>query len=112
MADHRANAVGAVSLTCRAHAIEICLVRVASFAAGFAPAAVAEEATLEVPYTAVRGLARRGRALLLAFDPAVVTPYNRFTLVRFGDRPLAITWALEHALPAALFQRFSDLRGG
>lgn len=29
-----------------------------------------------------------------------------------GDRPLAITWALEHALPAALFQRFSDLRGG
>lgn len=89
MADHRANAVGAVSLTCRAHAIEICLVRVASFAAGFAPAAVAEEATLEVPYTAVRGLARRGRALLLAFDPAVVTPYNRFTLVRFGDRPLA-----------------------
>ena len=26
-----------------------------------------------------------------------------------GDRPIAITWKLEHALPAALFGRYATL---
>ena len=29
-----------------------------------------------------------------------------------GDRPIAITWRLEHALPAALFQRYATLAQG
>lgn len=29
-----------------------------------------------------------------------------------GDRPIAITWRLEHALPAALYERYATLRQG
>ncbi len=46
---------------------------------------MAEPVSFRVPYTAVRGLVREGRVLYLAFDPAVVTPYNRFALAGFAE---------------------------
>jgi len=87
IADEAANAVGAVRLTCTPEGLEVELCRAATYAFGFAPAAVAEEVSFCVPYTAVRGLARKGKALGLALDPAVATPYSRFFLVRFSDDP-------------------------
>jgi hypothetical protein len=87
IAAERANAVGAVRLTCLPEGLEIELLRAAGFTEGFAPSSVAESVSFTVPYTAVRGLVRRGRALCLALDPAVVTPHNRFALVRFTDDP-------------------------
>lgn len=87
IAAERANAVGAVRLTCLPEGLEIELLRAAGFTEGFAPSSVAEAVSFTVPYTAVRGLVRRGRALCLALDPAVVAPHNRFALVRFTDDP-------------------------
>src|SRR4051812_19513958 len=69
--------------------IEIELVQVAGFSLGFAPGGVAEPVSFRVPFTAVRGLLREGRVLFLTFDPAVVTPYNRFALAGFADDPAA-----------------------
>ena len=85
LAEGRANAVGAVRLTCGEERLEIELVRVGGYAAGFAPGAVAEPVQLEVPYTAIRGLVRQGRALCIALDPAACAPHNRFSLARFTD---------------------------
>jgi hypothetical protein len=85
LAGRRANAVGAVRVTLMPGELEIELLRVTGFAQGFAPGGVAEPVTFRVPYTAVRGLVREGRVLYLAFDPAVVTPYNRFALAGFTD---------------------------
>jgi hypothetical protein len=85
LAEGRANAVGAVRLTCAEERLEIELIRVAGYASGFAPGAVAASVQLEVPYTAIRGLVRRGRALCLALDPAACAPHNRFSLARFTD---------------------------
>ncbi|NUQ78742.1 MAG: hypothetical protein HUU21_34890 [Polyangiaceae bacterium] len=90
IAAERANAVGAVRLTCLPEGLEIELLRAAGFTEGFAPSSVAESVSFTVPYTAVRGLVRRGRALCLALDPAVVTPHNRFALVRFTDDPAEV----------------------
>ncbi len=87
IASRRANAVGAVRLGCAPEGLEIELLRVGSFTAGFAPGGVVEAVRFRVPYTAVRGLVREGRTLCLALDPAVATPYNRFALVRFSDDP-------------------------
>src|SRR4051794_18468038 len=81
------NAVGAVRLTCARDRLEIELVRVSSFTAGFAPGAVARAVSFSVPYAAVRGLVRRGRVLCLALDPAVARPHNRFTLTAFTEDP-------------------------
>src|SRR5262249_10891436 len=64
------------------------LVRGGRYAAGFAPAAIAESVRFSAPYTAVRALVRDGRALCLAFDPAVVTPHNRFVLTHFRADPV------------------------
>jgi len=90
IAEARANAVGAVHLSCGDDRLEIELIRVAWHAAGFAPGAVAGPVRFHVPYTAVRGLFRHGRALCLALDPAACapSPYHRFALARFTDEPL------------------------
>lgn len=85
LAEGRANAVGAVRLTCLEERLEIDLVRVGGYAAGFIPGAIAEAFRIEVPYTAIRGLSRQGRSLCLALDPAASAPHNRFSLARFTD---------------------------
>lgn len=88
IAEGGANAVGAVRFSCAEAELEIELVRVAGYAEGFALGAVAAPVCFRVPYTAVRALFRRGRALCLALDPAACAPYNRFALARFeGDAP-------------------------
>jgi hypothetical protein len=89
LAGRRANAVGAVRLTLMPGEMEIELVQVAGFSFGFAPGGVAEPVSFRVPFTAVRGLLREGRILTLTFDPAVVTPYNRFALAGFAEDPAA-----------------------
>lgn len=92
IAAERANAVGVVRLTCLPEGLSIELVRAAGFRAGFAPGTVAEQVSFTVPFTAVRGLVRHGRTLALALDPAIVTPHNRFALVRFtGDPDAALS---------------------
>jgi hypothetical protein len=87
IAARRANAIGAVRLTVAAERLEIELLRVAGFAEGFAPGAIASTVCLTVPYLAVRGLLHRGRMLYLTLDPALSSPYNRFALVRFSTDP-------------------------
>ncbi|MEJ7729845.1 MAG: hypothetical protein WKG00_11555 [Polyangiaceae bacterium] len=86
VAAERANAVGAVRLTCDGDCLEIELTRVAPHQSGFAPAAVVEEVAFRVPYRAVRAMVRQDRMLVLAIDPAAAS-YNRFALVRFTDDP-------------------------
>ncbi len=95
LADRRSNAVGAVRLTLLPEALEIELVRAAGFAEGFAPGSVAEAVRFHVPYSAVRGLVRQGRTLLLTLDPAISSPHTRFALARFTEDPaeaLARAW--------------------
>ncbi|HVY46838.1 MAG TPA: hypothetical protein VHB21_13215, partial [Minicystis sp.] len=106
IASGRSSAVGAVRLTLAPDAIEVELVRVASFARGFAPGAVAEEVTFRAPYTAVRGLVREGRTLHLAFDPRAVVPHARFALAHFSTEPAAVlagAYAARLRARAALF---------
>lgn len=104
IAEARANAVGAVRVTCGEERLEIELLRVAWHAAGFAPGAVAESIRVEVPYAAVRALFRRGPALCLSIDPSACAPYNRFSLARFTDEPVA---ALARAYQARLRARLA-----
>jgi len=87
LAAESANAIGAVRLTLLDAFLEIELVRAAGFRSGFVPGSVAESVEMRVPYTAVRGLVRRGRALCLALDPSIAAPYTRFTLARFTYDP-------------------------
>lgn len=104
IAEARANAVGAVRLTCGEERLEIELLRVAWHASGFAPGAVAEPIRVDVPYAAIRALFRRGPALCLSIDPSVCAPYNRFSLARFTDEPVA---ALARAYQARLRARLA-----
>jgi hypothetical protein len=83
----RANAVGAVRIDLGPDALGIELVRVAAFAVGFAPGAVAEPVRVRAPYTAVRGLVREGGLLYLTLDPALFAPHNRFALAGFSEDP-------------------------
>src|SRR5215217_56731 len=68
IADGGANAVGAVRFACCEGHLEIELVRMAGYAEGFALGGVATPVRFSVPYTAVRGLFRRGKALCIALD--------------------------------------------
>ncbi len=88
LAAEGANAVGAVRFTLRDEAVEIDLLRVGSYRESFLPGALTESVRFAVPYTAVRGLVRRGAVLYLALDPRVASPYHRFALTRFTDGPL------------------------
>ncbi|WP_437720201.1 hypothetical protein [Sorangium sp. So ce861] len=88
IAEGGANAVGAVRFTCAEAELEVELVRVAGYAEGFALGAVAAPVRFGVPYTAIRGLFRRGKALCVALDPSACSPHNCFVLARFeGDLP-------------------------
>ncbi|WP_437729888.1 hypothetical protein [Sorangium sp. So ce1335] len=88
IAEGGANAVGAVRFTCAETELEVELVRVAGYAEGFALGAVAAPVRFGVPYTAIRGLFRRGKALCVALDPSACSPHNCFVLARFeGDLP-------------------------
>jgi hypothetical protein len=105
LAGPRANAVGAVRIDLAPDALELSLTRVAAFAQGFAPASIATPTRIRVPYTAVRGLVQQGGLLYLSFDPAVVTPYNRFALAGFTDDP---TEALAAAFRTRLRARWAS----
>lgn len=83
-----ANAVGAVRLTLLPSKLEIELLRVGAFTDGYVPGGVTRFVRFAVPYSAVRGLVRRGDGVMLALDPAIATPHNRFFLTRFTDLPL------------------------
>ncbi|AUX44480.1 hypothetical protein SOCE26_059440 [Sorangium cellulosum] len=88
IAEGGANAVGAVRFTCAEAELEVELVRVAGYAEGFALGAVAAPVRFGVPYTGIRGLFRRGKALCVALDPSACSPHNCFVLTRFeGDLP-------------------------
>ncbi|WP_437595568.1 hypothetical protein WMF28_23645 [Sorangium sp. So ce590] len=88
IAEGGANAVGAMRFTCAETELEVELVRVAGYAEGFALGAVAAPVRFGVPYTAIRGLFRRGKALCVALDPSACSPHNCFVLARFeGDLP-------------------------
>src|SRR5689334_1537645 len=104
LAAEGANAVGAVRITLFDDEMEIELVRAARFERGFVMASVAESRPMRVPYSAVRGLVRRQRALCLALDPQVATPHTRFTLAHFTTDPRdALGHAFESRQRAALF---------
>ena len=104
LAAEGANAVGAVRITLFEQDLEIELVRAARFERGFVMAGVAESRPMRVPYTAVRGLVRRGRALCLTLDPQLGTPYTRFTLAHFTSDPReALSHAFDARQRAALF---------
>lgn len=112
IADEHADAIGAVRLTCFPDRLWIELIYAAPFRFGFAPAGVAKERTLAVPYTAIRGLFRKGRMLCLSIDPSLGTPFHRFALVRFTTDPAellagtfwmrALVSALWYGLPLPL----------
>ncbi|AUX23972.1 hypothetical protein SOCEGT47_045030 [Sorangium cellulosum] len=88
IAEGGANAVGAVRFTCAETELEVELVHVAGYSEGFALGAVAAPVRFAVPYTAVRGLFRRGKSLCVALDPSACAPHNCFVLARFeGDLP-------------------------
>ena len=88
IARREANAVGAVRLTLLPKRIELELLVVGAYRESFVPGALTRSVRMSAPYTAVRGLVRRGDAVILTFDPRVVTPHNRFALTHFTDLPL------------------------
>ena len=106
IASRRANAVGAVRLTCERDGLYVELVRAGPFARGFAPGAIAEHVWFRAPYAAVRGLVRERRSLYLALDPVVVSPHSRFLLARFSNDPAA---ALAGAYAARARARLASL---
>jgi hypothetical protein len=105
IAAERANAVGAVRLTCGPHGLEVELVRVGWYVEHFALGEVVESVHFTVPYTAIRGLVRQGRMLCLSLDPASATPYNRFALVRFTADPSGAPAIAYRARAAATLAR-------
>lgn len=83
VAHRAANAVGPVSLGLEPTGLRLQFAGVRPHLRGFALGGEAQHVTLEVPYSALRGIVREGRVLLVSFDPRVLYPYNRFALVRF-----------------------------
>lgn len=106
VAARRANAIGAVRITCASEGLDIELIRISSFEWGFAPAGIADRVSFLVPYAAVRGVVSEGPALYLALDPLVITPYNRFALARFADDPAEV---LASAFRARVRARLASL---
>jgi hypothetical protein len=97
VADGPADAVGVVQLACEDDALALTLIRAGAYRRGFVPGTLAESVTVHVPYAAVRGLVRRGRALVLTFDRSVPTPFHRFALARFSDDPAETLAAVHRA---------------
>jgi hypothetical protein len=88
VAAREANAVGAVRLTLLPRKLEVELLRAGSFNEGYIPGGLTRFVRFSVPYSAVRGLVRRERGVILSLDAAAATPYNRFFLTHFTDLPL------------------------
>lgn len=87
VAHRAANAVGPVAFVLGEAGLRLEFAGVRPHLRGFALGGEAQHVTLEVPYTAVRGLVREGRVLLVSFDPRVLYPYNRFALLQFRREP-------------------------
>lgn len=87
VADGPADAVGVVQLACDKDSLALTLLRAGAYRSGFVPGSLARSVTLRVPYGAVRGLVRRGKALVLTLDRSVPSPFHRFALARFTDDP-------------------------
>ncbi|MBK8254331.1 MAG: hypothetical protein IPK82_16890 [Polyangiaceae bacterium] len=87
VADGPADAVGVVQLACEEDSLALTLLRAGAYRHGFVPGTLAESVTLHVPYAAVRGLVKRGKALVLTLDKSVPSPFHRFALARFTDNP-------------------------
>ena len=83
-----ANSVGAVRLSLLPRRLEIELLKAGSYSEGYVPGGLTRYVRISAPYTAVRGLVRRGDGLLLALDSRVVAPHNRFFLTHLSDAPL------------------------
>lgn len=90
VADGPADAVGVVQLACEEDGLALTLLCAGAYRRGFVPGTLARSVTLHVPYVAVRGLVRRGRALVLTLDRSVPSPFHRFALARFTDDPAEI----------------------
>jgi len=101
VADGPADAVGVVQLACEDAALALTLLRAGAYQPGFVPGTLVESVTVHVPYAAVRGLVRRGRALVLTLDRSVPTPFHRFALARFTDDPAETLAAVHRAHRAA-----------
>ena len=87
VADGPADAVGVVQLACEESTLALTLLRAGAYRPDFVPGTLAEAVTVHIPYSAVRGLVRRSRALVLTLDRSVPTPFHRFALARFTDDP-------------------------
>jgi hypothetical protein len=68
--------------------LEIELLKTGTYSEGYVPGGLTRYVRISAPYTAVRGLVRRGDGLLLALDSRVVAPHNRFFLTHLSDAPL------------------------
>ena len=101
VADGPADAVGVVQLACEDDALALTLLRAGAYRRGFIPGSLAEAVTVHVPYGAVRGLVRRGRALVLSLDRSVPMPFHRFALARFTDDPAETLAPIHRAHRAA-----------
>ncbi len=87
VAEGPADAVGVVQLACDDDSLALTLLRAGAYRRGFVPGTLAESVTLHIPYGAVRGLVRRGHALILSLDRSVPSPFHRFALARFTSDP-------------------------
>lgn len=99
------NAIGAVRLTLFADRLELELLKVGAFTESFVPGALTERARFDAPYTSIRGLVRRGEALVLTLDPRCPTPHTRFALTHFTDLPLEALAAAHKRRTRAIFLR-------
>ncbi len=122
VAAREANAVGAVRLTLLPRKLEVELLRAGSFNEGYIPGGLTRFVRFSVPYSAVRGLVRRERGVILSLDAAAATPYNRFFLTHFTDLPLealasvhkrrgwlrALNWLLPVPLAAFVVEALPD----
>lgn len=88
IADGPADAVGVVQLSCEERTLALTLLRAGAYRPDFVPGTLAEAVTIHLPYSAIRGLVRRSRALVLTLDRSVPTPFHRLALTRFTDDPV------------------------
>lgn len=88
VADGPADAVGVVQLACEERSLALTLLRAGAYRRDYVPGTLAESVTVHVPYSAVRGLVKRSRALVLTLDRSVPTPFHRFALARFTEDPI------------------------
>jgi hypothetical protein len=84
LSDQRANAAGSIRLRCGAKGLSIELVEVVRYTPGYLAGEVVRGRTIDVPYSAIQFAACEGRKLILQFEPAQVSPFNRFVLAQFS----------------------------